>query len=350
MAKITPVIMAGGSGTRLWPLSRKSQPKQFQPIVSEETMLAETLARVTGDEYTAPAVIGSVPHRAMIEEALPAGAPVVLEPFGKNTAPAAICAALLVAERDAEGLVLLLPADHHIADIPAFTEAVSRGVEAAEKGYLVTLGITPEGPETGYGYIKGGEKLTGGTFKVERFVEKPDRPTAEGYLAEGGYSWNAGIFLYRASDLLAEAEKLVPDMLAKTRAAYDAGPRDGATLTLPEDLFAEVPSDSIDYAIMEATDKAAVVSPVTIGWNDIGSWSAVKDFADPMVSEGSIAIDCENTLIRASGDAPMVAAVGLKDMVVVSTPDAVLILPSERSQDVKSIVEALKAAKRGELL
>lgn len=350
MATIHPVIMAGGSGTRLWPLSRKARPKQFQPLIGEQTMLEETVARTSGDGFAPAAVIGSAAHRDVIAEALGADARMVLEPFGRNTGPAAIAAALLVAETSADDLVLLLPADHHIADVPAFQEAIARGVSATQQGLLVTLGITPEGPETGYGYIKSGDALTDGTFAVERFVEKPDRATAEGYLAEGGYSWNAGIFLYRAKDLLAEAEKLAPDMLAKTKAAYAAAEVDGAVRAFRPEDFETVPDDSIDYAIMEKTDKAAVVSPVVIGWNDIGSWSAVGTFAKEAVSEGSIAIDCQDTLIKVAPGAPMVAAVGLEGFTVVSTPQAVLVLPSERSQDVKKIIAELKDKGRTDLL
>ncbi|GGY50310.1 mannose-1-phosphate guanylyltransferase [Parvularcula lutaonensis] len=350
MSTIIPVIMAGGSGTRLWPLSRKARPKQFQPLISERTMLDETLARVTGPAFGPAAVIGSAPHAEMIAESLGEGGRIVLEPFGRNTAPAAIVAALLARETDPDSLVLLLPADHHIADVPAFQEAVARGVAAAEKGYLVTLGITPEGPETGYGYIKRGEPLTEGTFTVAQFVEKPDRPTAERYIAEGDYAWNAGIFLYRAGDLLAEAEAHAGEMLTATKAAYDAAERSGSQIALTPEAFDPVPSDSVDYAIMEKTAKAAVVSPVTIGWNDIGSWAAVKDFATGEIAEGNIAIDCTDTLIKTSEGAPMIAAVGLEGMVVVATADAVLILPAERSQDVKKIVEELKEKGRDALL
>lgn len=350
MATITPVVMAGGSGTRLWPLSRKATPKQFQPIVAERTMLAETLTRVRGDGFATPAVIGSAAHLSLIEEALPDDAQIVLEPFGRNTGPAAIIAALLVAENDPEGLVLLLPADHHIGDIEAFHGALNRGEEAAARGYLVTLGITPESPETGYGYIKQGEDLTPGTFRVDRFVEKPDLETAKSYLSEGGYSWNAGIFLFRARDLLEEASRIVPDMLNTSRAAFDAGRREGRVIELTEDSFAKVPSESIDYAIMEQTEKAAVVAPVTIGWSDIGSWAAVKDFGGEQVSARAVAIDCPGTMIRVGENAPLVAAVGLENMVVVSTEDAVLILPADRSQDVKQIVEALKSQDKQDCL
>jgi mannose-1-phosphate guanylyltransferase/mannose-6-phosphate isomerase len=350
MGKITPVVMAGGSGTRLWPLSRKARPKQFQALIGKRSMLAETLARTETDEFVAPVVIGSSAHLSLIGEALPDGGRVVLEPMGRNTAPAAIVAALLVAEEDPDGLVLLLPADHHIVDPAAFREAAERGKAAAEAGHLVTLGITPEGPETGYGYIKQGGSIGEGTFRVERFVEKPDTVTAKAYLAEGGYSWNAGIFLYRASDLLNEAETHAGALLSATKAAYEGAERQGNTIRLPEEAFAAIEGDSIDYAIMEKTSKAAVVSPVVIGWNDIGSWAAAQDFAKEKTSLGCIGIECDNTFIRTSKDAPMVAALGVEGLTVVATKDAVLILPTERSQDVKKIVEQLKKEGRDELL
>ncbi|MEM9810801.1 MAG: sugar phosphate nucleotidyltransferase [Pseudomonadota bacterium] len=351
MGKITPVIMAGGSGTRLWPLSRGAQPKQYQALVGSRTMLEETLARVSGDDYAAPVVIGSTRHREVIEAQLPSPeARIVLEPFGRNTGPAAIVAALLVGADDPDALVLLLPADHHIADRQAFSDAVGRGVAAAETGHLVTLGITAESPETGYGYIKRGTPLTEGTFKVEAFVEKPDRPTAEQYIAESTYAWNAGIFLYRASDLLREAEQHAGEMLAKTKIAFAKAEREGRSLALMADDFNSVPSDSIDYALMEKTENAAVVNPVTIGWDDIGSWAAVKAFSDGESSSDVIAIDCQDTMIRTGSDGPLVAAVGLEGFVVVATGDTVLICPQGRCQDVKKIVEELKARNRNELL
>lgn len=352
MQRLTPVIMAGGSGTRLWPLSRKASPKQFHALVGEDTMLAATLARVSGEGFAPPVVIGSGAHREVLEAGLAAaaGARLVLEPMGRNTAAAAIVAALMVQEEDPDGLVLLLPADHHITDQKAFVEAVGRGVAAAQQGYLVTLGITPDRPETGYGYIRRGAQLTEGTFAVSAFVEKPGRPKAEEYLAEGNYSWNAGIFLYRASDLLAEAATHAPDILEATRHAFGGAVRDGAVTALGEEAFARVRSDSIDYAIMEKTSRAAVVSPVTIGWNDVGSWAAVRDLSAAATVGEVVAIDCRDTLIRATDDAPMVAAVGLEGIVVVATRDAVLVLPADRSQDVKKVIDDLTARGRTDLL
>ncbi|MCQ8184850.1 mannose-1-phosphate guanylyltransferase/mannose-6-phosphate isomerase [Parvularcula maris] len=350
MSTIIPVVMAGGTGTRLWPLSRRAAPKQFQTLVTDRTMLAETLERSSGEEYADPIIIGSGAHLEAIQDTLQGRGTVVLEPVGRNTAPAAIVAALLAEEHGPDSLVLLLPADHHITDPEAFRAAVKKAQAAAEKGYLVTLGISPDGPETGYGYIKQAEALTDSVYRVERFVEKPNRETAEGYLAEGGYTWNAGIFLYRAADLLAEAEAHAPQLLAATKAAFEAASREGGVVRLPEEEFAAVEGDSIDYAIMEKTSKAAVVSPVVIGWNDIGSWAAAQQFAGQKIGEGCIGIDCENTFIRTSADAPMVAAVGVEGLTVVATKDAVLILPTDRSQDVKRIVEELQAKGRNELL
>ncbi|MEM9837913.1 MAG: mannose-1-phosphate guanylyltransferase/mannose-6-phosphate isomerase [Pseudomonadota bacterium] len=349
MAIIKPVVMAGGSGTRLWPLSRGAQPKQYQALISERTMLQETLDRVSTDEFSAPAVIGGARHRSVIEEQLPAGK-IVLEPFGRNTGPAAIAAALLAQADSDDTLVLLLPADHHIADPAAFREAVSRGVAAAEEGYLVTLGITPDGPETGYGYIKRGADLTEGTYTVDAFVEKPARDVAEQYLAEGTYAWNAGIFLFRASDLLTEAAQHAPAMLDSTKAAWDAASRDGRVIQFTDEAFGAIEGDSVDYAIMEQTERAAVVSPVTIGWNDIGSWAAVKTFSEGSDEAQSIAVDCPGTLIKSAPGAPLVAAVGLEGYVVVATKDSVLIVPEDRAQDVKTIVEELKARERTDLL
>lgn len=349
MSIIKPIVMAGGSGTRLWPLSKSQQPKQYQALISEQTMLQETLARVSGHSFAEPAVIGGLRHRTVIEDQLPHGV-ILLEPFGRDTAPAAISAALLASETDPDALVLLLPADHHIEDAAAFRDAVHRGVAAAEKGYLVTLGITPDAPETGFGYIRRGAALTDGTFEVEAFVEKPKRAVAEQYLASGDYAWNAGIFLFRPADLLAEAATHAGEMLAQTQAAFDAMSKEGRVRTFQEDSFGAIAGKSVDYAIMEQTAKAAVVSPVVIGWNDIGSWAAVKQFSSQLVADNAVAIDCPGTLIKTTDDGPFVGAVGLEGYVVVATKESVLIIPEDRAQDVKSIVEKLKDRDRKDQL
>ena len=349
---ITPVIMSGGTGTRLWPLSRKANPKQYRPLVTDRTMFEETVARVAGRGATAPIVVCARRDAERIG-ALAPDAAIITEPMGRNTAPVAIIASLHVRKNDPDGLVLLLPADHHVRDPDAFWAAVERGQAAAEEGNLVTLGIKPTGPETGYGYIHRGEALTEGTYRVDAFREKPDEETAQAYLSEGGYAWNAGIFLFRASDLLAEAEAHVPDMLAAARAAYEASEPAGAALHLDEALFAQVPADSIDYAIMERTERAAVVDPVEIGWDDIGSWSAVSALAradaDGPAAKGDVMmLDCQDTYVRSDG--PTVAAIGLKGVVVVAMDDAVLVIDESRAQDVKAIIEQLKADGREALL
>ncbi|MEE4209484.1 MAG: sugar phosphate nucleotidyltransferase [Parvularcula sp.] len=352
MSSITPVIMAGGSGTRLWPFSTKDDPKQYRKLVSDKTMLEETLLRVSGEGFAPPVIIASLRHRAHVEGQLPKGAAAIFEPFGRNTAPAAIMAALHVLEKEGEeGLVLLLPADHHIADAQGFKLAVERARMAAAEGYLVTLGIAPSAPETGYGYIKAAAPIGEGVYHVERFVEKPDRQTAEQYIAEGGYSWNAGIFLYRAGDLLRESAIHAPGILNASEAAFKDAAREGASRLLREESFGEVESDSIDYAIMEKTERAAVVSPVAIGWSDIGSWSAVKAFSRPGADEdAAVLLACPGTVVKAEPGAPFVAAVGLENYIVVATENSVLILPENQSQEVKTIVERLKARGRDDLL
>ena len=351
MSSITPVIMSGGSGTRLWPLSRREEPKQYKSLVTDRTMLEETVDRVARGTDAAPVIVCARGHCGRILEQVP-GATLITEPMGRNTGPVAIIASLHVARDDPEGLVLLLPADHHVRDPQAFWEAVGRGRAAAERGHLVTLGITPTAPETGYGYIRRGEALTEGVFSVAAFVEKPDAETARRYLDAGDYAWNAGIFLFRARDLLEEAQRHVPAMVAEARKAYDRASADGQTLHLDEASFAQVPADSIDYAIMERTERAAVVSPVEIGWDDIGSWSAVAELArdgGASASQGDVVmLDCEGSYVRSEG--PLVAAVGLTDVIVVATGDAVLVIDAARAQDVKSIIEKLKAGDRSALL
>ena len=350
MAPITPVIMSGGSGTRLWPLSRKANPKQYRALVTDRTMFEETVARVAGRGAEAPIVVCARADAERVRGLAPE-ATIVTEPMGRNTAPVAIVASLHVQRSDPDGLVLLLPADHHVRDAQRFWAAVERGRAAAEEGYLVTLGIEPTGPETGYGYVRRGEGLGDGVHRVAAFREKPDEATARSYLDEGTYAWNAGIFLFRARDLLEEAERHVPDMLAAARAAYEAAEAEGAVLHLGEAEFAGVPADSIDYAIMERTDRAAVVDAAGIGWDDIGSWSAVSGLgrADGEASKGDVVmIDCEDAYVRSDG--PLVAAVGVKGVVVVATGDAVLVIDESRAQDVKAIIERLKADGREALL
>ena len=344
--EVTPVILSGGSGTRLWPLSRAGRPKQLLSLTSTDSMLQLT-ARRSADSarFSAPIVVGNARHAEMIEEqleaiALPASS-LILEPVGRNTAPA-IALAALVAGPDA--LLLVMPSDHVIADVAAFRHAVEVAVPLVEEGWLATFGIAASAPDTGYGYIKRGEALSEGAYRVARFVEKPDRATAEAYLAEGSSSWNGGIFLVRADAYLREWEAHVPGSVAAVRASIDAGERRGQRVYPDAALFAEVADESVDYAVMEKAAKVAVV-PVEMGWSDLGSWDALHEIAERDADGNShfgevVAIDTSGCLIRTDG--PLVAAVGVKDLIIVATGDAILILPRGSSQDVKRAVERLK--------
>ncbi|HET6436162.1 MAG TPA: mannose-1-phosphate guanylyltransferase/mannose-6-phosphate isomerase [Xanthomonadaceae bacterium] len=351
MSPLQPVLLSGGSGTRLWPLSREAYPKQFLPLAGEDTMLQATWARVAPLAGSAPIVVANEEHRFLVAEQLrQAGAPtpaIVLEPVGRNTAPAIAVAALQAMAGGADPLLLVLPSDHVVRDAEAFREAVRRALPAAEQGALVTFGIRPDAPETGFGYIQAdaGE----GVRRVLRFVEKPDAATARAYLEAGGYSWNSGMFLFRASRYLAELERFRPDILAAVRAAFAGARRDGDFVRLDREAFAASPSDSIDYAVMEKTD-AAMVLPVDIGWNDVGSWSALWDVAerdaDGNAHHGDvIAVDSRNSYAYARR---LVALVGVDDVVVVETDDAVLVARKDRVQDVKEVVARLKAEQRSQ--
>ncbi|MBE2291068.1 MAG: mannose-1-phosphate guanylyltransferase/mannose-6-phosphate isomerase, partial [Xanthomonadaceae bacterium] len=322
-----PVILSGGSGTRLWPLSREAYPKQFLPLAGEDTMLQATWQRVAALASGAPLVVANEEHRFMVAEQLrQAGcvpAAILLEPTGRNTAPAIAVAALQATAEGADPLLLVLPSDHVVADPAAFRAAVARAVPAAEAGRLVTFGIVPTGPETGYGYIKAiaGQGAQAAVLKVDRFVEKPDAATAAQYVASGEYFWNSGMFLFRASCYLAELERHAPAMLTDCRAAFAGASRDADFVRLDKAAFAACPSDSIDYAVMEKTAEAAVL-PIAVGWNDVGSWSALWEVAeqdgDGNAHHGDVlALDCRNTLAWA--DRRLVAMIGLRDVVVVDS-------------------------------
>ncbi|MET0269832.1 MAG: mannose-1-phosphate guanylyltransferase/mannose-6-phosphate isomerase [Sphingomonas sp.] len=345
--KITPVILSGGSGTRLWPLSRTGRPKQLLALTHIETMLQLTARRADdATRFGDPVVVANAAHVDQIEAQLRAvgvtPAPLILEPVARNTAPAIALAALAA---DPEALLLVMPSDHVIADIAAFRAAIEAAVPLAEDGWLVTFGIAPQAPDTGYGYIRTGAPLGDGVRRVERFVEKPDRATAEAYLAEGCYVWNGGIFLFRADAYLAALDAYVPAIAAAARASLAAARTEGARLFPDAEAFAASPSDSIDYAVMEKAARVAV-APVDMGWSDVGSWDALHDIAakdgDGNVHHGEVvAIDTSGCLIRSDG--PLVAAVGVKDLIVIATGDAILIMPRGSSQEVKRAVEALKA-------
>ena len=354
MSVIHPIILSGGSGSRLWPLSRNLFPKQLLALTGERSLIQETVARTAGQGFGAPLIVCNVEHRFLIAEQMREAAiqpaAIVLEPEGRNTAPAAAVAALLIAKKDTGALMLLMPADHVIRDVAAFQAAVARAAAAAREGYLVTFGITPDAPETGYGYIRKGDALASlsGCHAVARFVEKPDAATAAGYVASGDYSWNSGMFLFQAETFLAELERLEPELLSQCRAAVDAGKQDLDFFRLDPASFAKARSISIDYAVMERTDKAALV-PVQMGWSDIGSWDSLwvateRDEAGNAMKGDVLHYGARNSYLRSEG--PLVAAVGVEDMVVVATPDAVLVSHKSASQDVKQIVEQLKAQGR----
>lgn len=356
LSAITPVILSGGSGSRLWPLSRQALPKQLLALVGERTMIQETALRAHGAAFAAPTVICGQDHRFLIAEQLRAAgitdARIVLEPAGRNTAPAAAIAALMVAQDDPDGLLLLMPSDHVVARPDAFTAAVAIAAKAARQGALVTFGIRPSGPETGYGYVRAGQPLSGveGAFAVARFVEKPDRAKAEQYLAEGGHSWNSGMFLFSARAFLAEMERLEPGMLAACRDALAQAHRDLDFLRLGEAAFLACASRSIDYAVMEHAANAAVV-PVEMGWSDVGSWQSLWEISakdgDGNVFKGDVVAQAaRGSYIRSEG--PLVAAIGVEDMVVVASKDAVLVSRRDCSQAVKKIVERLEGDGRAQ--
>lgn len=356
LGKIHPIVLSGGAGTRLWPVSRALYPKQLMPLTASESMLAETVRRVIGGgRYAAPTVICNTEHRFLIAEELRALAPdgeIVLEPEGRNTAAAACVAALMVAERDPDGMLLLLPSDHYIQDAAAFRDAVKRGAEATAAGYLTTFGMAPTCPETGYGYIRRGAALPDapGCESVAAFVEKPDRARAERFVADGGYLWNSGMFLLGARTLLDEMARLAPAVLEASRNALTAAQRDLDFLRLDPTAFAAAPSTSLDYAVMEHTRRAAVV-PADLGWSDVGSWDGLwdilaKDTSGNAVQGDVVAIDSSDSLLRS--DDRLLVALGVNDLVVVATDDAVLVCPRERAQDVAGAVKHLRTQARSE--
>ena len=351
---ITPVILSGGVGSRLWPVSREGRPKQFLPIGGARSMLQQTQLRLAGIETAPAVVVCNEAHRFLVAEQFreigeQPGA-IILEPAGRNTAPAIALAAQQAIGGDPDALLLVLPADHHIAAPDAFLAAVEQGLGAAAAGYQVTFGVVPTGPETGYGYIRGGSEAAPGVLKLDRFVEKPDVKTAQGYLAEGDYYWNSGMFLLRAGTYLELLAQQQPAMYDACQGAMAAARRDMDFLRPDAETFLASPSDSIDYAVMEHTDRGAVV-PLDCGWSDIGSWSALcevgKADGDGNVVEGDVlALDTCNSYIR--GESRLVATLGVDNLVVVETPDAVLVADRNKVQDVKAIVTALKAADRSE--
>lgn len=360
MAKqlIVRVILSGGSGTRLWPLSREHHPKQLLPLIGERTMLQETVLRLEGLAGLAPpVVVCNEEHRFLVAEQLrqidvEPGA-ILLEPFGRNTAPAAAVAAAHLLERggeDPDPLLLVLPADHVITEREIFRAAVRDGADAAGRGRMVTFGIVPDRPETGYGYIRAAQR--GRPSEVIEFIEKPDLETAGRYLVSGAYYWNSGMFMFRASLYMEELRRHRPEIASACVNALAEARRDLDFIRLSREAFESCPADSIDYAVMERTDRATVV-PLDAGWSDVGSWSSLADVSDQdaagNVLVGDVLVEDTRNCYLYSSDR-LLATVGLEDCVVIETKDAVLVAPKGRGQDVKRVVERLKAERREEAI
>lgn len=353
---LIPLILSGGSGTRLWPISRRNLPKQFLTLAGRETLFQQTLRRAAALEgASSPIVVASDDHRFLAAEQLQdlkiVDANILLEPIARNTAPAIAVGALQAMARSSEALILVLPADHLIGDDTSFADAVTKALPLAGEGLLVTFGIRPDRAETGFGYIRRGAPRGGSAFDVAQFVEKPSTDVAEKYLESGEYDWNSGMFLFKASSYLDELEKYAPDMLVAAKAAFLGANIDLDFIRLNSEAFTAARSDSIDYAVMEKTSRAVVV-PVDCGWSDIGSWDALwlagsKDRNGNHIEGDVIALDTNGCLVR-SHDRHLVATIGLEDIVVVTTPDATLVARRDASQDVKKIVDLLKSADRTE--
>jgi mannose-1-phosphate guanylyltransferase/mannose-6-phosphate isomerase len=357
-AQIHPVILSGGAGTRLWPLSRAAYPKQLLPLVSERTLLQETAARNLSDVgFAAPLLICNEDHRFLVDEQLRQVAiepqAILLEPIARNTAPAIAAAALWLLARDPDALMLVQPSDHVVADTEAFHRAVMQGIAAAHAGRLVTFGVKPTRPDTGYGYIQAGGTLASadGVHSVDRFVEKPNRETAERFLNDGNFLWNSGIFLLSARAYLDELARINPAMLAACERAMQTGEEDLVFFRLDRAAFAEAPSLSIDHAVMEHTNRAAVV-PVDMAWSDVGSWHALRDIGDAdgagnVLNGDVLAEKVTNSYIRSTGGR-LVAAVGLDNVVIVATDDAVLVADADCAAQVSGLVTTLRQRNRSE--
>lgn len=353
---LLPVIMAGGTGSRLWPMSRELYPKQFLRLYGQHSMLQETINRLSGIDTQEPIVICNEEHRFLVAEQLrqlgKLSQNIILEPVGRNTAPAIALAALQATQNGDDPLMLVLAADHIINNPMILHDAVRIAAQHAATDHLVTFGVIPSSPETGYGYIQRGESVVGseGAYKVSRFVEKPDKERAESYLASGDYYWNSGMFMFHAKKYLSELEKFCPDILQACTTAVNAADCSGDFISIPHDLFYNCPDESIDYAVMEKTGDAIVVS-LDADWSDVGSWSALWEVSpkDPQgnVLTGDAWVDnTQNCYINT--DEKLVAAVGVENLIIISTKDAVLVMNKDCAQDVKKVVEFLKNNQRSE--
>ena len=350
---ITPILLCGGSGTRLWPLSRKSYPKQFAKILGDDTLFKASARRLSGPGYAPPVIVTGSDFRFIVtEQLLDAGidpGAILIEPAGRNTAPAILAAALHVAAQDPDGLMLVAPSDHVVPDAEAFRAAVALGRPAAQAGQIVTFGITPTHPETGYGYLELAQTPEAGPVALRRFVEKPDAARAAEMLESGNYLWNGGIFLFRASDMLAAFEAHAPGIVAPVKTAYEKAKPDLGFLRLDPVAWGDAEDISIDYAVMERADNLSVV-PFAAGWSDLGGWDAVwresaPDDSGVATSDQATAIDCRDTLLRSESPRQEIVGIGLDNIIAVAMPDAVLVADKSRAQDVKKAVSALKAQK-----
>jgi len=353
--QITPVILSGGSGTRLWPLSRKQYPKQYLPLAGDNTMLQETILRLNGlDNLAEPIIICNADHRFLVAEQCEQidiiNPIILLEPVGRNTAPAIAAAALQSLKDSDDAVLLVLSADHVIQDIKAFHAAIDIASNQAQEGKLATFGIVPTDANTGYGYIKASKEDDNGAHKVEKFVEKPDLQTAQAYLEQGNYLWNSGMFMFKAATLIDELTTHSPEIVTSVNNAVNNAEQDLDFIRLDKQAFESSPSDSIDYALMEKSDNVVVVL-LDAQWNDIGSWSALHDIAAKDSNGNAIqgdvfTEDTTNTYIHANHH--MVATIGVQDLVIVDTPNATLIATKDKAQEVKKIVERLQEQDREE--
>lgn len=359
MTDIVPVILSGGSGTRLWPLSRSLQPKQFIRLLRDQqtTLLGSTLTRLREEEgFTPPVILCNSDHRFLVRDELDSAGitaeAIVLEPVARNTAPAIAVAALLAKKNNPNAVIAVMPSDHVVQDVTSFVDAVRRAAEIARQKQLVLLGVTPASPHTGYGYIRRGTKRPGDVeaYDVQAFVEKPNTATAQTYLDDGGYYWNSGIFILHAATFLSELDRYQPEILAAAQKALEAGAHDLGFLRLDADAFAKSPSISIDYAVMERT-SAAVVLPLNVGWSDLGSWSSLWDIAERdgngnSTNADAILHDTQNCYVHSTR--ALISTIGVRDLVIVDTDDALLVADKSRAQDVSQIVNELKRANRPE--
>ncbi|NKB54538.1 MAG: mannose-1-phosphate guanylyltransferase/mannose-6-phosphate isomerase [Rhizobiaceae bacterium] len=350
---ITPVILCGGSGTRLWPLSRKSYPKQFAPLMEEQSLFQASAERLSGEEYSPPLILTNSDFRFIVTEQLTASGidpgTIIIEPEGRNTAPAILAAALQLQSNDPNSIMLVAPSDHVVPNPAAFRKAVDHGLSAAKSGKIVTFGITPTHPDTGYGYLELSTSSTSednAPVPLTRFVEKPDAERAQDMLDAGNFMWNAGIFLFSTKAIIDAFDVHCPGMIAPVSAAVSGAQPDLGFLRLAPEPWAEAESISIDYAVMEKADNLAVV-PFSQGWSDLGGWDAVwrespKDDAGVATFGQATAIDCSDTLLRSEDDGLQVVGLGLKNIVAIAMPDAVLVADAARAQDVKKVVDTLK--------